>query len=92
MYQWFQIRRGISDNLRIIFPTAQNKNIHCDPSLERSRWDSSNEGPQCMFSLRNKINYHHNFFIVNLKHTEFCIVLQFLTKKNITDVTVYHQY
>ena len=30
------------------------KNIFCDPSLEPSRRDGSNEGSQHMFSLRNK--------------------------------------
>ena len=29
-----------------------HKNIFCDTSLEPSRQDSSNEGSQCMFSLR----------------------------------------
>ena len=30
--------------------------MHCDPSLEPSRRDGSNEGSQRMFSLRNKEN------------------------------------
>ena len=34
-----------------------HKNIFCDPSLEPSSPDGSNEGPQHMFVLRNKKNY-----------------------------------
>ena len=34
-----------------------HKNIFCDPSLEPSRRDGSNEGSQHMFLLRNKKNY-----------------------------------
>ena len=51
-----QIRRGNRDNLGIssyISPL----NIFCDPSLEPSHRDGSNEGSQHMFSLRNKKNY-----------------------------------
>ena len=33
------------------------KILFCDPSLEPSHRDSSNEGSQYMFSLRNKKNY-----------------------------------
>ena len=31
-----------------------HKNICCDPSSELSRQDSSDEGSQCMVSMRNK--------------------------------------
>ena len=31
-----------------------SKNIHCDPLLEQSHQDSSNEGSQHMFSLGSK--------------------------------------
>ena len=34
--------------------TSLHKNIFCDPSLEPSRQDGSNEGPQHMLSLKNK--------------------------------------
>ena len=51
-----QIRRGNRDDLGIIF-LILHKNIHCDPSLEPSCQDGSNEGSQHMFSLRNKKNY-----------------------------------
>ena len=46
-----QIRRGNKDNLGMIFFV---KNIHCDPSLEPSRRDGSNERSQRMFSSQNK--------------------------------------
>ena len=52
-----QIRRGNRDNLGIIFLFLSLKHI-CDPSLEPSRRDGSNEGSQHMFWLRNKKNYH----------------------------------
>ena len=45
-----QIRSGNRDN----YPFFFHKNIFCDPSLELSRREGSNEGSQRMFSLRNK--------------------------------------
>ena len=42
-----QIRGGIEDNSKIIL--FLNENIHCDPSLEPSRWDGSDGGSQNMF-------------------------------------------
>ena len=48
-----QIKRDNRDNYTIFVP----KNISCDPSLEPSHPDGSNEGSQHMFSLRNKKNY-----------------------------------
>ena len=48
-----QIRRGIRNNLEIIWHIPL-LNIFCDPSLELSHRDGSNEGLQHMFSLRNK--------------------------------------
>ena len=50
-----QIRRGDRGTLGIIFNISP-QNIYCDPSLEPPRRDGSNEGSQCMFSLRNKKN------------------------------------
>ena len=52
-----QLRRGNRDNLEIISHNF-HKNIFCDPSLEPSSQDGSNEGSQHMFSLRNKKKYH----------------------------------
>ena len=46
-------KKGNRDNLEIIL----HENIHCDPSLEPSHRDGSNERSHCMFSLRNKKNY-----------------------------------
>ena len=46
------IRRGIRDN----FPYYSFKTC-CDPSLEPSHRDGSNEGSQHIFLLRNKKNY-----------------------------------
>ena len=43
-----QIRVGTEDNLMINF-LFLNKNICCDPSLEPSRRDGSNDGLQRMF-------------------------------------------
>ena len=43
-----QIRGGIEDNSKTIF-LFLNKNIHCDPSLEPSRQDGSNDGSQNKF-------------------------------------------
>ena len=50
-----QIRRVKRDNLGIIFHITPS-NICCDPLLEPSRQDGSNEGSQHMFSLRNMKN------------------------------------
>ena len=50
-----EIRRLIKDN-RPYF-SIKNNNIFCDPSLESSCQDGSNEGSQDMFLLRNKKNY-----------------------------------
>ena len=44
-------------NLGKIFNIFFHKNLFCDPSLEPSHQDDSNEESQCMFSLRNKRNY-----------------------------------
>ena len=52
----FHIRRGNRDNLGIISHIS-HKSIVCDPSLELSYRDGSNEGSQHMFSLQNKENY-----------------------------------
>ena len=51
-----QIRRGKRNSLGIIFHTTLS-NICCDPSLEPSHRDGSNEGSQHMLSLRNKKKY-----------------------------------
>ena len=51
-----QIRGAIEVNLGIIF-LIFHKNIHCDPSLEPSCRDGSNEASHCMFLLKNKKNY-----------------------------------
>ena len=37
-----------------------HKNICCDPSLELSHRDSSNEGSQLLFSLRKEDNFSLN--------------------------------
>ena len=47
--------KGQRDNLGIIVHIL-HINIFCDPSLEPSRRDGSNEGSQYMFFLRNKKN------------------------------------
>ena len=52
-----QIRRGNRDNFGIIIHISTIINIFCDPSLEPSPRDGSNEGSQHMFSLRNKKKY-----------------------------------
>ena len=46
-----KIRGGIEDDSKIIFLISQN--ICCDPSLELSCQDSSNDGSQNMFLWRN---------------------------------------
>ena len=51
-----QIRRSNGDNSKIIFLISQRK-ICCDPSLEPSRQDGSNDGSQNMFIWRNMENY-----------------------------------
>ena len=38
-------------------PVLKHFRLHCDPSLEPSCQDSSNEVSQHMFLLRNKENY-----------------------------------
>ena len=50
-----QMRGGIDNNSKIIF--LLNENICCDPSLEPSRRDGSNDGSQNMFLLGNMENY-----------------------------------
>ena len=50
-----QIRMGIRDTLGIFIHIFSLKHI-CDPSLEPSHHDGSNDGSQYMFSLRNKKN------------------------------------
>ena len=51
----------------IIFHIIPLKSGRCEPSLEPSRRDGSNEGSQHMFSLRNLIilslNYPQNFIL-----------------------------
>ena len=51
-----QIRVGIDDNSKISFLISQ-PNLCCDPSLEPSYIDGSNEGSQNMFLRRNVANY-----------------------------------
>ena len=48
-----QIKEGIEDNSKIIFLISQC----CDPSLETTRQDSSNDGSQNMFLWRNMAIY-----------------------------------
>ena len=43
-----QIRGGIKDNSKIIF-LLLHENVCCDPSLEPSQRDDSNDGSQNMF-------------------------------------------
>ena len=52
-----QIRMGNRDNFGIFIHIFSYISYICDPSLEPSRRDRSNEGSQHMFSLRNK--KHH---------------------------------
>ena len=47
-------QEGVTRIINGCLSSLLHKNIHCDPSLEPSRQDGSNEGSQCMFSLRNK--------------------------------------
>ena len=54
-----QLRWGIEDNSEKCF-SFHNKNICCDPSLELSHRDSSNEGSQQMFLSRNMENNPSN--------------------------------
>ena len=51
-----KLKRGNRDNLGIIFSFFYEY-ILCDPSLELSRQDNSNEALQHIFSFRNKKNY-----------------------------------
>ena len=44
-----QIRRGNRDYLGMNYPYFSRKYIFCDPSLEPSRGDGSNEGSKHMF-------------------------------------------
>ena len=56
MLSQLQIRGGIEDNSKIIFPISQ-QNISCDPSLESSSQDGSNDGSQNMFLWKQIDNY-----------------------------------
>ena len=53
-----QIKSGNNnrDNIGIIF-LSFFRHIYCDPSLEPSQRDGSNEGSHCMFLLGNKKDY-----------------------------------
>ena len=66
--QVLQTRRGNRDNLGIEF---LHKNIFCGPPLEPSHRDSSNEGSQHIFSLRNKKNYL-SIILNTLSYLELC--------------------
>ena len=46
-----QIRGGIEDKSKIMFFLFLNENICCDPSLEPSQRDGSNDGSQNMIFL-----------------------------------------
>ena len=50
-YAVLQIRKGNGGNLEIIYHIFSLK-IFCDPSIEPSRRDGSNEGSQNMFVIR----------------------------------------
>ena len=52
--------KGVRDNLGIISHISTQKRI-CDPSLEPSHQDGSNEGSQHMFLLRNKKKLSLNY-------------------------------
>ena len=60
-------------------------NICCDPSLEPSHRDGSNEGPQHMFLLRNKKNCLCIIFNTP-SYRELCLLVPG------TPGTVLHQY
>ena len=51
-----QIRGGLK-NIKIYFFSFLKENICCDPSLEPSRGDGSNDGSQNMFLWRHMSNY-----------------------------------
>ena len=51
-----QMRRVDRDNLEIIVNISP-QNFYCDPSLELSCPDGSNEGSQYIYWSRNKKNY-----------------------------------
>ena len=55
-----QIRNGNWDSL-VIISLISPQNKFCDPSLEPSCQDGSNEGSQHMFSLINMENYLLNY-------------------------------
>ena len=52
-----QIRMGNRDNFGIFIHIFPYKKHICDPSLEPSCQDGSNEGSQHMLILRNKKNH-----------------------------------
>ena len=57
-----QIKKGNRHNLEISTCSHISPlNIFCDPSLEQSRWASSNEGSQLMFLMRNKKKLSLNY-------------------------------
>ena len=51
-----QVKGGNEDNSKLIF-LYFNKNICCDPSLEPSQRDGSNDGSQHTFKRSNMENY-----------------------------------
>ena len=52
-----QIRGGIEEISKVLFFLFLNENICCDPSLEPSQQDGSNDGSQYMFLWKNMDNY-----------------------------------
>ena len=54
----FQLQiRIFQDNSKILFFSFLSENIRCDPLLEPSRRDGSNEGSQRIFLCRNVENH-----------------------------------
>ena len=60
------IQTYFENKSKIFFSLFLNENISCDPSLEPSRRDGSNDGSQNMFLGRNgklSLNYHGYSFL-----------------------------
>ena len=63
---------GIEDNSKIIFLISQRKHkVCCDPSLEPSQRDNSNDGSQNMFLWKNMDNYP-KVILVTPSYLEHC--------------------
>ena len=85
---YFKISCG-PENERKVIKTWSNQ-IFCDPLLEPSCQDGSNEGSQHMFSWRNKKNYL--WIILNTPSYSFMKMEENIKLINVSNYMQYHKW